>query len=116
MDALGHVNNAEYFRYIEQARVTWFDAHGLRGSANGCVPVIVRAECNFIKPIIYPATVAIRLYFVRRGGKSITIGHDLRLDADQNVKFADGESVMVWIDHAQGTTAPLPPALLELIE
>ncbi|HEV8260162.1 MAG TPA: thioesterase family protein, partial [Burkholderiales bacterium] len=26
MDALGHMNNASYFRYFEQARISWFDS------------------------------------------------------------------------------------------
>ena len=26
MDAMGHVNNTVYFRYMEQARICWFDA------------------------------------------------------------------------------------------
>ncbi|MDB5949239.1 MAG: acyl-CoA thioesterase, partial [Massilia sp.] len=25
MDAMGHVNNTVYFRYFEQARISWFD-------------------------------------------------------------------------------------------
>ncbi|MGH8708962.1 MAG: acyl-CoA thioesterase, partial [Burkholderiales bacterium] len=25
MDAMGHVNNTTYFRYMEQARISWFD-------------------------------------------------------------------------------------------
>ena len=26
MDAMGHVNNPVYFRYMEQARISWFEA------------------------------------------------------------------------------------------
>ena len=26
MDALGHVNNVVYFRFMEQARIEWFDS------------------------------------------------------------------------------------------
>ena len=26
MDALGHMNNVSYFRYFEQARISWFDS------------------------------------------------------------------------------------------
>ena len=26
MDAMGHVNNTVYFRYMEQARISWFGA------------------------------------------------------------------------------------------
>ncbi|MBM3384043.1 MAG: acyl-CoA thioesterase, partial [Betaproteobacteria bacterium] len=25
MDAMGHVNNTVYFRFMEQARISWFD-------------------------------------------------------------------------------------------
>ncbi|MDB5909191.1 MAG: acyl-CoA thioesterase [Massilia sp.] len=28
MDAMGHVNNTVYFRYFEQARISWFDEIG----------------------------------------------------------------------------------------
>jgi acyl-CoA thioester hydrolase len=115
MDSLGHVNNAEYFRYMEQARISWFDAHGLAMLDNGCGPVIVRGTCNFIKPITYPATVAVSMYLSRRGNKSFTVDHDLYLDGEPAMKFADGEVVVVWIDHARGVALPLPPALLELI-
>ncbi len=116
MDALGHVNNAVYFRYVEQARIAWFDAHGLPTLENGRGPVMVRGACNFIKPISYPATIAVSMYLIRRGNRSFTVGHDLCRDGDPAVKFADGEVVVVWIDHARGVTVPLPPALLKLIE
>ena len=26
MDALGHMNNVSYFRFFEQARISWFDS------------------------------------------------------------------------------------------
>ena len=42
MDALGHVNNTVYFRYMEQARIEWLYAHREGGShAGGTGPVIV---------------------------------------------------------------------------
>lgn len=34
MDAFGHVNNTVYFRYMEEARVTWFGKLGI-GGGNG---------------------------------------------------------------------------------
>ena len=29
MDAMGHVNNTVYFRYIESARIAWLEQAGL---------------------------------------------------------------------------------------
>lgn len=115
MDALGHVNNTEYFRYMEQTRVSWFDALGIPVLENGCGPVIVRATCDFIKPITYPATVSVATYLERVGRSSCTVTHDIRLDTDAAVQFATGEVVVVWIDHVLGKSLPLPARMLQAL-
>jgi len=33
MDAMGHVNNTVYFRYMEQTRINWFDVLAPEGEA-----------------------------------------------------------------------------------
>ena len=63
MDAMGHVNNTVYFRYMEQARIGWFESLVPRGEAwRSMGIVIVNASCNFKKPINYPGT---------RGGEGV---------------------------------------------
>ena len=57
MDALGHVNNTLYFRYMEQARLEWLYAlvgHDRPYEAPSG-PLIVNASCTFLEPIVYPA-------------------------------------------------------------
>lgn len=116
MDSLGHVNNTAYFRYMEQARIAWFNAHRIPMLDNGAGPVMVRGACNFIKPITYPATVAVSMYLARLGNKSLTLYHDLYLDGDPAAKYADGEIVVVWIDHSRGVSLPIPQAMLKLLQ
>lgn len=116
MDALGHVNNTEYFRYMEQTRISWFDALGIPILANGCGPVIVRAACDFIIPITYPATVSVATYLQKVGRSSFTVTHELRPDADPAVLFASGEVVVAWIDHAQGKSIPLPAGVRQALK
>jgi len=59
MDAMGHVNNTVYFRYMEQARIGWFDALVPEDEAwKSTGIVIANASCNFKRPINYPGTVA----------------------------------------------------------
>ena len=53
MDALGHVNNAVYFRYIEQARVNWLDSFGLKVTKGDAGVVVVNAFCNFFSKFAY---------------------------------------------------------------
>ena len=54
MDALGHVTNTVYFRYMEQARLEWLYALAQEGVGylSGTGPVIVNAFCNFMVPIV----------------------------------------------------------------
>jgi acyl-CoA thioester hydrolase len=116
MDALGHVNNTEYFRYMEQTRISWFDALGIPVVEKNCGPVIVRATCDFIMPITYPATVAVATRLEKVGRSSFVVTHELRSDTDPAVLFATGEVVVVWVDHAQGRSIPLPARVRQALE
>jgi len=61
MDALGHMNNTVYFRYLEQARISWFDSLGVDyGQGEG--PILGTISCRFRIPIAYPAELAVSLH------------------------------------------------------
>ena len=57
MDAMGHVNNTIYFRYLEIVRIEWL--HRVAGAPDpaGEGPVIVNTFCNFLKQLKYPGDV-----------------------------------------------------------
>ena len=58
---MGHVNNTVYFRYMEQARIGWFESLVPRGEAwSETGIVIANASCNFKRPINYPGTVEVQ--------------------------------------------------------
>ena len=109
MDALGHVNNTVYFRYMEQARIEWFYAFARKiGSApyaeNG--PVIVNASCTFLEPLVYPGEVEVT-HVPRRAGP-----HERRLalrdlDGRRNLRRRRGED---RLDRPQdrANRSPLP--------
>ncbi|HYA21171.1 MAG TPA: thioesterase family protein [Burkholderiales bacterium] len=111
MDAMGHVNNAAYFRYMEQARVSWLESLKIRVGASRKGPVIVSANCTFIKAIVYPATLEVSVYGGEAGRSSFPIFHEIYLEDHPEVKFAEGEVTVVWIDHELGKSIPLPEEL-----
>lgn len=114
-DALGHVNNTVFFRFMEQARVEWLDKQGIAcDPANPQVPVIVHAACTFLQPINYPASVRVKLYVDEPGRSSIQTRYALSDAADGRV-YATGEAKAVWISLNTGKSAPLPQKLLDLI-
>ncbi len=107
MDALGHVNNTVYFRYMEQTRIEWLYALAREGVGylSGTGPVIVNASCTFMVPIVYPGDVEVRMYLAEPGRSSI--GSHYELDC-AGKRMAEGDAKIVWIDLASGRSVPLP--------
>jgi len=110
MDAMGHVNNTVYFRYMEQARIEWLTrAAGQLGSAfAGQGPVIVSAACVFKEPVTYPGDVEVRLYFGHVGRTSVESYYDIVKDGRVH---AHGDAKIVWLDLRTGRPLPLPEPL-----
>ena len=92
MDAMGHVNNTVYFRYFEQARISWFGEIGCAPDPGGEGPVIVNAHCSFIKQLKYPGEIEVNT-LVGPGLHSITAA-DL---AGGVVKLAAGKKKIVLV-------------------
>ena len=61
MDAMGHLNNGSYFRYLETVRIDWMTSIGCQPEPTGEGPVIVNAFCNFYKQIEYPGDVLVKV-------------------------------------------------------
>lgn len=108
MDAMGHVNNTTYFRYMEQARISWFDAL-LPGRAawDALQLVIANAVCHYLRPITYPGVVEVRLLTGRIGNSSVATYYELRVDDDPE-PYATGEAVVVFVDATQQKPQRIP--------
>ncbi len=115
MDIFGHVNNANYFRYLEQARISWFETIGAPSGNVGHGPILVAAACNFRIPIVYPATVEVRTYVKSLGRSSIPMYQEIVDANNPSTLYADGDSTIVWIDYQRGKSEMLPEELRALI-
>jgi acyl-CoA thioester hydrolase len=99
MDAMGHVNNTVYFRYMEQARIAWFESLVPRSDAWGEISiVIVNASCNFRRPINYPGTVAVQVFAGAPGGSSVPTFYELKVEDEL---YADGAATVVFVGRDQ---------------
>ena len=116
MDAMGHVNNTVYFRYMEQARIGWFE--GLVGFDRAWIStsiVIVNASCNFKRPIGYPGVVEVKVFAGRPGGSSVPTFYELRVDDESDV-YADGAAVVVFVDAQKQKPVRIPDGIRELLK
>ncbi len=110
-DAMGHVNNTIYFRFMEQMRVEWLESSGFGTSATQTEgPVIVNASCTFLIPFTYPGIVECRMFSGTPGRSSVPTYYELRLVGDDRI-YAEGAAKLVWINSKTGKSSPLPDAL-----
>ena len=116
MDAFGHVNNTVYFRYMEQARISWFDGLGLRDSVSGEGPAVINASCTFLKQLVYPGNVEVKTYVGQAGRSTFETWIELRPSYDPDVLYAEGSAKVVWVDYSKGKSAPLPEKLRSVVE
>jgi acyl-CoA thioester hydrolase len=116
MDAMGHVNNTVYFRYMEQARISWFDRLVPEEDAWLSTGIVIaNASCNYKRAITYPGTVEVRLFIAPPGGASVATTYELRVDADPE-PYADGAAVVVFIDMQTQKSRRIPEAIRARLE
>ena len=116
MDAMGHVNNTVYFRYMEQARISWFDEMRLRPDPAGDGPVIVNAACSFVRQFEYPGTVLARHYVGELGRSSIMTYVDMLRTGDPDQVYAHGSAKVVWVNFPRQKSVPMPDTIRKLMQ
>ena len=116
LDAFNHVNNTVFMRYVEEARIQFFDALGDEWLSERIGPVIVNINCNFRREIRYPATVRVTTQGHAASEKRLVMTHEL-FDADDPEKiYGDAEVTALWVDAQAGRSVPLPAPVLAALE
>ena len=108
MDAMGHVNNATYFRYMETARIDWFRSIGCVPDAQGEGPVIVNAFCNFYRQFEYPDEVLLKTYVSDPGRTTFESWATMEKVAEPGVVCAAGGATTIWVNFPQQKAVGLP--------
>ena len=116
MDALGHVNNAEYLRYFEQSRIEWFDRLGIRVDGKGDGPVLLKATVTWLRPVVYPCEIEVRVLAGRMGNTSFHVGGEIVNAHDAAERFTEAEYVIVWTDYATARPIRVPDRVRALFE
>ena len=115
MDALGHVNNAEYLRYFEESRTRWSESLGVRFDGKSDGFILLKASVTYKKQVSYPANVDVALFAGKIGRSSFHLINTLTIEGDE-LPAAVGEFVIVWFDYRTGKSAPIPASLRVALE
>ncbi len=111
MDAYGHVNNAMYMRYLEEARVQLLAEMGASMDGGGTDPVVINVGCTFFQPVVYPDTLKINCYVKDPGRSSFMTLYEVFSASNPESSVSEGYAKVVWMDHHSGKSVPLPDAI-----
>lgn len=111
IDAMGHVNNAVYATYMEEARTAYFDAV-LDATLSDVRSVLANLELEFRRPIELGDEVTVAARVPELGRSSIPMEYEMRVDGEVAAK---GEAVQVVVDEESKSSAPIPDEWREQI-
>jgi acyl-CoA thioester hydrolase len=105
VDAMGHVNNAVFLTYLEQARVALFSEVGAAIALDQTNMILARAEIDFRAPVRLGQEVEISVRTSRFGTKSFDLEYELRVEGEL---VAEAKSVQVAYDYDRREAVPVP--------
>ncbi len=115
MDALGHVNNVAFMRYLESGRVAYVEAVlGVPVVGGGAGPVLADIQCSFRRQLGYPDTIAVGTRISRIGNRSLELRCAI-FRAGETEPVATSGGVMVWFDFVTQTSVPVPAHMRDAI-
>ena len=110
LDPQGHLNNAKYLTYFEQARVHYFTQLGLfsKGQSFMDIGVIIAdIHIQYRAPVFWGAPVKVGVRTSKVGGKSITLEQSIVDEATEQL-YASGKVIMVTYDYHDHKTISVP--------
>lgn len=117
LDVYGHVNNARYLEFLEEAR--WdlleniFDIETWR--AKGFAFFVVKITINYRRPVTIGHVIEIRTHLERFGNRSATLTQKVYLKGEDAL-IADAEITFVIADAQTGRALPIEGELREMFE
>jgi acyl-CoA thioester hydrolase len=97
MDAMGHLNNGSYFRYLETIRIDWMYAIGCRPDPRGEGPVM-------------------KMYVSDPGRSTFESWATMERSDAPGVICAAGGATTIWVDFPAQKSRPLPDWMRKIVE
>jgi acyl-CoA thioester hydrolase len=108
IDAVGHVNNAVYLTYFEEARIKyWHDI--VQWDMNEEGVIVGRSEVNYLKPILLHDEIACYVRTSRIGNSSFDVMHVLvKITPNGEEICTTGKTVCISYNYIANKSIPIP--------
>jgi acyl-CoA thioester hydrolase len=116
LDPQGHLNNAKYLTYMEQARIHYIQQLGLwdGGSFMNVGIILADFHITFHSAVQFGQAVRVGMCISRLGEKSMD-SHYVMEDAANGQVLAEATAVLVAYDYHQSRSIPIPEGWRKVI-
>ena len=116
MDALRHVNNIEYFKYFQVARISYFEKIASDGVLEEKrIPLILAStQCKFIYPLAYPDSISVGVRVDAMADQYFTMKYAVVSHTHQRLA-AIGDAKVVMFDYVNNKKASIPDEIRKTI-
>ena len=117
LDPQGHLNNAKYLTYFEQARIAYWIKMGFFTKDQSFMElgvILADVHITYLEPVYFGQNIKVGVHVTRLGNKSMTWEQNI-VDADTDKELARGEVVIVTYDYKEEKTTPIPQKWREKI-
>ena len=117
LDPQGHLNNAKYLTYFEQARVQYFIKLGLYTPGQSFMDIgviLAEAKVTFLAPVEYGVPIKVGVSIRKFGNKSMRVEQRI-VHAESGEILASGHVIVVAFDYRVQKTIPIPDEMRKKI-
>jgi acyl-CoA thioester hydrolase len=106
VDIYGHVNNAVYLSYLEQARISFFNQ--LIGKDHNWLEegiIVANVNINYLKPILFDNYITGEVWLDEIGSKSFKLGYKLY---QNDIEVSNATTTMVCMNFVERKSIYFP--------
>ena len=114
LDGYGHVNNARYLEFLEEARWAFFEEHGLLSEIDGLMLVVVRTDIRYRRAAGDGDILRFEGRLKELTSRHIILTQNIVLPSGKNA--VEAESTLMVVSAESGRSISIPESLFTLLK
>lgn len=108
LDGYGHVNNARYLEFLEEARWAFFEEHGLLSEIDGLMLVVVRTDIRYRRAAVDGDILRFEGRLKELTSRHIILTQNIVLPSGKNAVEAESTLMVVSAESRRSISIPEP--------
>ena len=114
LDGYGHVNNARYLEFLEEARWAFFEEHGLLSESDGLMLVVVRTDIRYRRAAVDGDILRFEGRLKELTSRHIILTQNIVLPSGKNA--VEAEITLMVVSAESGRSISIPEPLFTLLK